>query len=441
MGSPIGDRMADRTDTPSQDAYWWQAAPLPLLPHRSIDSTCDVAIVGAGYTGLSAAITLARAGRSVQVFEKQKPGEGASTRNGGITSGNLRPSNETLARRFGHADAAAILEEGKAAREDLYKFIADEDIDCDFALVGRFNGAFARNDFDRIARDADHLHKTLGIEAFPVGRAEQRNYLGTDTYHGGAVRMDIGGLHPAKFHAGMLRVALAAGVVVHSETAVTRIAEQGQGWQVTTTRGTTCAQDVLTCTNGYTDKSDRWLRRRLVPVRSRIIATAPLSPNLMGELMPRRMMCTETRKLHYYYRPSPDGTRILFGGRDGTISGNPAWATEALRQAMVDIFPMLDDTPIEHSWFGNVAMNRDMIPRIFARGGKRYAAGFCGSGTVWARWAGKKAAQQILGDAAGASSLDRRPPAAIPLFNGTPWFMPAVFAWLSTQDKIAARRE
>jgi glycine/D-amino acid oxidase-like deaminating enzyme len=107
---------------------------------------------------------------------------------------------------------------------------------------------------------------------------------------------------------------------------------------------------------------------------------------------------------------------------------------------MVDIFPMLDDTPIEHSWFGNVAMNRDMIPRIFARGGKRYAAGFCGSGTVWARWAGKKAAQQILGDAAGASSLDRRPPAAIPLFNGTPWFMPAVFAWLSTQDKIAARR-
>jgi glycine/D-amino acid oxidase-like deaminating enzyme len=432
--------MADQTQAPSQEAYWWQAAPLTALPQRSVDPTCDVAIVGAGYTGLSAAITLARAGRSVQVFDKQKPGEGASTRNGGITSGNLRPSNEALARKFGAADAAAILEEGKAAREDLYRFIAEEKIDCDFALVGRFNGAFARKDYDRIARDAEHLHKTLGIEAFPVGRTEQRAYLGTDTYHGGAVRMDIGGLHPAKYHAGMLRVALAAGVTVHSETAVQGIAEQGDGWEVTSTRGSTTARDVLTCTNGYTDSSDRWLRRRLVPVRSRIIATAPLSPNLMGELMPRRMMCTETRQLHYYYRPSPDGSRILFGGRDGTISGDPAWATEALRKAMVDIFPMLDDTAIEHSWFGNVAMNRDMIPRIFARGGKRYAAGYCGSGTVWARWAGKKAAQQILGDAAGDSALDRRPPAAIPLFNGTPWFMPAVFAWMSFQDRAAARR-
>ena len=432
--------MTDPTPRPSNEAYWWQAAPLVTLDRQPIAPRCDVAIVGAGYTGLSAAITLARAGRSVQVFDKQRPGEGASTRNGGITSGNLRPSNDVLARRFGAGDAAAILEEGKAAREDLYRFIEDEKIDCDFALVGRFNGAFARKDYDRIARDADHLQKTLGIDAYPVARTEQRSYLGTDTYHGGAVRMDIGGLHPAKFHAGMLRVALAAGVTIHGETAVTQIKEQNGTWHVETARGSTEASDVLTCTNGYSDQSDRWLRRRLVPVRSRIIATAPLSPNLMGELMPRRMMCTETRQLHYYYRPSPDGTRILFGGRDGTISGDPAWPTETLRQAMVDIFPMLNDTAIDHSWFGNVAMNRDMIPRIFARNGRRYAAGYCGSGTVWARWAGLKAAMQILGSEAGQSALDRRPPAAVPLFNGTPWFMPAVFAWMSAQDRLAARR-
>ncbi len=421
------------------EAYWWQAAPLTKLAEQPVAPTCDVAIIGAGYTGLSAAITLARAGRSVQVFDKMRPGEGASTRNGGITSGNLRPSNETLANRFGPPAAAAILEEGKAAREDLYRFIADENIDCDFALVGRFAGAYAKRDYDGLARTAEDLNRTLGIEAYAVPRAEQRDYLGTDTYHGGAVRMDIGGLHPAKFHAGMLRVTLATGAAIHGETAVTRVDQSGDGWQVTTARGTTTARDVLTCTNGYTDRSDRWLRRRLVPIRSRIIATAPLSPNLMGELMPRRMMATETRQLHYYYRPSPDGTRILFGGRDGTISGDPAWPTEALRKAMVSIFPVLDDVAVDYSWFGHVAMNRDMIPRIFAHGGKRYAAGYCGSGTVWARWAGLKAAQQILGDSAGASALDMRPPAAIPFFEGTPWFMPAVFAWMSTQDKLAAR--
>lgn len=433
--------MTTQTATkPSNEAYWWQAAPLTRLAERPVDATCDVVVIGAGYTGLSAAITLARAGRSVQVFDKQKPGEGASTRNGGITSGNLRPSTENLAVRFGAEAAQAILAEGKAAREDLYRFIEDEKIACDFALTGRFNGAFARRDYDRIARDAEHLQRTLGIEAYAVPRAEQRDYLGTDLYHGGAVRMDIGGLHPAKFHAGMLRVALEAGVTIHGETAVTQVKEAGEGWTVTAARGAVSARDVLTCTNGYTDRSDRWLRRRMVPVRSRIIATGPLSSNLMGDLMPRRMMCTETRQLHYYYRPSPDGTRILFGGRDGTISGDPEWPTRSLRKAMLDIFPALDDIPVENSWFGSVAMNRDMIPRLFAHGGKRYAAGYCGSGTVWARWLGQKAALQILGDAAGASALDMRPPAAVPLFNGKPWFMPAVFAWMTVQDKVAARQ-
>jgi len=276
----------------STDAYWWQAAPLVTLPQTQVAPTCDVVIVGAGYTGLSAAIVLARAGRAVQVFDKQRPGEGASTRNGGITSGNLRPTTAQLAARFGGAAASAIQAEGKAAREDLYRFIADEQIDCDFALTGRFSGAYVSGDYDRLAREAEALHRILGIEAHAVTRNEQRRFLGTDTYYGGAVRMDIGGLHPAKLHAGMLRAALKAGVTVHGETAVTRIAQTGAGYAVTTARGTTRTGDVITGSNGYTDASDRWLRRRLVPVRSRIIATAPLSPNLMGELMPRRMMCT-----------------------------------------------------------------------------------------------------------------------------------------------------
>ena len=328
----------------SPTVYWWREAPLTTLPVKPVDPTCDVAIVGAGYTGLSAAITLARAGRSVQVFDKQKPGEGASTRNGGITSGNLRPSSAKLAARFGAPRAAAILEEGKTAREDLYRFIADEKIDCDFALVGRFAGASAPRDYERLARDAEELNRTYGIEAYAVPQAEQQQYLGTKFYHGRRVRMDIGGIHPAKLHAGMLRVAQEAGVVIHGETAVTSIAQEGPQHRVGTVRGTTLARDVLTATNGYTDRSDRWLRRRLVPVRSRIIATAPISPNLMGELMPRRMMVSETRQLHYYYRPSPDGTRILFGGRDGTITGDPQWPTASLRQAMLDIFPVLEDT-------------------------------------------------------------------------------------------------
>ena len=251
--------------------------------------------------------------------------------------------------------------------------------------------------------------------------------------------MDIGGLHPGKLHAGMLRVARAAGAVVHGDTAVTGIRENAGGYQVATARGSVRARDVVMATNGYTDAADRWLRRRMVPVRSRIIATAPLSANLMGELMPRRMMCSDTRRMSFYYRPSPDGTRILFGGRDSSIAGEPDWPTDRLRRELATLFPVLGDVAAAHSWFGNVAMNRDMIPRLFTRRGTRYAAGYCGSGTVWARWAGQKAAYQILSEADGASALDFRPPAAVPLFEGRAWFLPAVFAWLTARDRLASR--
>ncbi len=424
----------------SAGPYWWLAAPPQALPQKEVLAATDVAIVGAGYTGLSAAITLARAGRSVQVFDKQRPGEGASTRNGGITSGNLRPTHAQMVRRFGQARADAIQAEAKAAREDLYRFIAEERIDCDFKLVGRFSGAATPAVYDTMARDADRLARTLGVDAYAVPRAEQRAVLGTEYYYGGTVRMDIGGLHPAKLHCGMLRLALSAGVLVHGETAVLGVQPEGNGFVLQTARGTARAGHVIAGPNGYADGSDKWLRRRLVPVRSRIIATAPLSPNLMGVLMPQRMMCSDSRANHYYYRPSPDGTRILFGGRDGTIAGDPQWPTEALRTALVVLFPELKDTEITHSWFGHVAMNRDMVPRIFSRLGIRYAAGYCGSGVVWARWAGQKAALQVLGEEAGASALDFQPPAAVPLFNGTPWFMPGVFAWMTAQDKMTARQ-
>lgn len=420
--------------------YWWEAAPPAALPQSDVQSKCDVVIIGAGYTGLSAGLTLARAGRQVQIFDRQRPGEGASTRNGGIASGNLRPSYRQLRRRFGQARADALQAEAQAAREDLARFIAREAIDCEFAVTGRFTGAAAAADYDRLAREADLLRTNLGIEAHAVPRAEQRAVLGTEFYHGGILRNDIGGLHPAKLHRGMLRLASAAGAQVHGETAVLGFGPRSGGFHVQTARGTVQAAHVLVATNGYTDGVDPWLRRRLVPVRSRIIATAPLSNNLMAELMPKRVMCAETRKLHYYYRPSPDGTRILFGGRDGTIAGDPTWPTDSLRRALADIFPVVDGVEITHSWYGHVAMNRDLVPRIFSRSGMRYAVGYCGSGVVWARWAGQKAAWQILGEAKGQSALDFRAPRAVPLFNGTAWFLPIVFSWLTLQDRIQQRR-
>ena len=212
------------------------------------------------------------------------------------------------------------------------------------------------------------------------------------------------------------------------------------GFEVETARGRVQADHVIVGTNGYTDGVDRWLRRRLVPVRSRIIATAPLSNNLMSELMPKRVMCSETRKLHYYYRPSPDGTRILFGGRDGTIAGEPDLADRQPAPRARRHLPRAR----RRRHHAQLVRQRRHEPRhdpahLLAR---RHAL----RGGLLRLGRGVGALGRTEGGVADPrrrarpSALDFRPPPAIPLFNGKPWFLPAVFAWLTLQDRIGRAR-
>src|SRR5262249_10679689 len=223
--------------TVSSTPYWWQEAPPISVPRVPVAAKCDVVIVGAGYTGLSAALTLARAGRQVQVFDRQRPGEGASTRNGGIASGNLRPSYRQMLRRFGLARASAIQAEAKAARQGLAGLISPAGIDGGFQPTGRFTGAATPAEYEALAREADLLRKTLKIDAYAVPRAEQKSVLGTEFYEGGMVRRDIGGLNPAKLHRGMLSAAQQAGAVVHGETAVCGLAPRNAAVTVQTAAG------------------------------------------------------------------------------------------------------------------------------------------------------------------------------------------------------------
>ncbi|AJD40023.1 FAD-binding oxidoreductase [Rhizobium sp. SEMIA 4085] len=425
-------RIADKNSP-----YWWEAAPVKPLPRQPLAKKLDVAIIGAGYAGLSAGLVLARDGRSVAAFDAMNPGEGASSRNGGITSGSIRPDYATIARRFGEDKAIAIEAEGKIAREFLYDFIRTEGLDCDFNLVGQFKGVIGFDQYEKTARSAETLAKRLGIESYAVPYTEQRNYIGTDFYRGGMVRMDIGGLHPAKFHAELLRVALASGLTVHSGTRVTSVEKDGSGFRVVTSAGTIQARQVLVCTDGYTDGAVPFLRRRLVPVRSRIIVTEELASDVMARLMPKQMMMVEGKQLGFYYRPTPDGKRILLGGRDSSRVGDPDAPKLLLRRGLVDLFPELENVRLSHTWFGNVAMHRDMLPRIFEKDGVVYATGFCGSGVVWAPWVGMHAAHKLLGHGQEArTAFDFRPPAFIPFYNGNPWFMPAIIQGYRIQDQI-----
>ena len=218
-----------------------------------------------------------------------------------------------------------------------------------------FIGALRPSHYEAQGREADRLNKYFDINAEMVPKSEQHREIGSDLYHGGMVRPDLAGLHPAKFHAGLVEAAIKAGVTIHGETAVTGIRRDGDGFEIATVRGRVKSRQAIVATNGYTDNADRWLRRRLVPVPSRMIATQPLPPETMARLMPKRRMLGETRQLYHYFRPSPDGTRILFGGRERAWGGEKGEFAANLRADLAEIFPELADVPLSHTWFGFVA--------------------------------------------------------------------------------------
>ena len=416
--------------------YWWEAAPLADAGDGAVPRETDVAVVGAGYAGLAAALTLARAGRSVVVFDAVAPGEGASRRNGGICSGNLKYRFAELIDKMGLETAKAIYEEGIAARQHLARTVADEGIDCDFELVGRFSGASRPRDYERMGGETDLLNKHVGGGAYMVPRAEQHRELGTDLYFGGQVRPDIGGLHPGRFHAGLLARAREAGARVVGHTPVLSISGETRAFTVATRRGALRARDVIVATNGYTGAATPWLRRRVIPVQSQIIATEPLAPELMERLMPKRRMVGDTRNLYNYYRPSPDGRRVLFGGRAGANRADPRLSGRHLYRNLVEIFPDLDGVVVTHSWSGLTGHTFDLLPHLSLHEGIHYATGFCGSGVVWAPWLGRKAALRILGDADADTMFDRFPFRSRPLYYGRPWFIPPIIVWYGIKDRL-----
>ncbi|MCP4045232.1 MAG: FAD-binding oxidoreductase [Gammaproteobacteria bacterium] len=420
--------------------YWWEAAPLMETQAVDIPGQADVGIVGAGYAGLSAALTLARAGRSVVVFDSQRAGEGASSRNGGICSGNVKMPFGQMIQTMGFDRAMAVYGEGVAARESLTQLIAEEEIDCGFEYVGRFTGANSTRDYDRMGREADALNKQFNLGAEMVPRSKQHRELGTDFYHGGQTRPDIAGVHPGLLHRGLLERAETAGVIIIAETPVTGIRRDGNEFELATPRGGLKARDVVVATNGYTGSATPWLQRRLIPIPSQIIATDPLPAETLSRLMPKRRMCGDTRNLYNYYRPSPDGTRIIFGGRRGADTDDPRRKCTHLLGNLVEIFPELAGIKVSHSWWGYTGYSFDFLPHLAVHEGVHYATAFCGSGVVWAPWIGRKAALSILGDSEAETAFSTFGFRGRPLYWGKPWFLPAVIAWYGLKDRFGAGR-
>jgi glycine/D-amino acid oxidase-like deaminating enzyme len=243
-------------------------------------------------------------------------------------------------------------------------------------------------------------------------------------------------LHPGKYHLELLRIAKAAGAQVIDHCPATNIARDGNGFTVTTAKGKVSARDVVVATNGYTGPMTPWQRRRVIPIGSYIIATEPWPKEKMLALIPQDRVLSDTRKLVFYYRLSPDLTRMIFGGRVAYMENNPRVSAPRLHDWMTAIFPQLKPAKVTHSWMGYVAYTFDTLPHIGKQDGLHYAMGYCGSGISLATYFGMRIGQQVLGRAEGRTPLDNIPFPTRPLYSGNPWFLAPSIFYYRLRDKL-----
>ena len=416
--------------------YWWDRTPRPVLPMNDLPASVDVAVVGSGYTGLHAGLVTARGGRATLVLDAGDAGFGCSTRNGGQISTSVKPSLGALTKRYGRATAEAVLREGQTALGWLAEFVAQEQIQCDFQVPGRFHAAHSPRAFDALVAQAENQPAGLEVPCQIIPRAAQQAEIGTQSYHGGVVFSGHASVDPARYHQGLLERVVSAGAEIAPHCAVEHIEETANGFRLRTARGEVAARDVVIATNGYTSGLTPWLQRRVIPIGSYVIATEPIAPDLMDRLMPTDRIVSDSRKVVYYYRPSPDRQRILFGGRVSSGETDTRQSGRRLQRDLARLFPDLAATRVSHSWMGFVAYTFDSLANTGQQDGLYYAMGYCGSGVSMASYLGMRTGQKVLGRPEGQTAFDEVPMTTRPLYSGTPWFLPATVAGYRLWDRI-----
>ncbi len=417
--------------------WWWEAAPRRTECNTEIPATTDVVIIGAGFTGLSAALTLTRAGHEVVILDEYDAGYGASTRNGGqIGPGNQKFSVAELIQRYGKRKAKALVLEGSAMLGYIKDLIERENIECAFKHVGRFRGAWRPKHYDNMERTLDSMHHFAGTEFFMVPKSEQYTEIGSDLYHGGSVLPDDASLHPGLYHQGLLDRAQQSGAVVLPFTPALNVESDSKPIKVKTNKGIIKSSNCIITTNGYTSRMSPWHHVRIVPVGSAIIATEEIEPELMHELMPKQRVMGETRRVFSYYRPSPDGKCILFGGRYGYGNQNDTRCFVHLYNDMLRLFPQLKGKKVTHCWSGKLGYTFDGHPHLGKHDGVHYALGYCGTGVSRSTYFGHKIALKVLNDPEGLTAFDDLDFKSHRFYNGSPWMVPLFETWGRFRDTV-----
>lgn len=428
----------------NENNYWLTTTLMPDGSAGELPSRADVAVIGAGFTGLSAARTLAKRGATVAVLEANSIGWGASSRNGGMVLPGLKLSADALAKRYGMELARRMYAASLESIDLVEQIVREENIECNFSRCGHLEVACKQSHFDAYARSVEVIAREFHHELRIVPRNALEDEIGSEIYFGGIVDETSAGVNPAKYVSGLARAALKAGARIHENARVQHIQRNSQngsaGFSVITSRGSILAKNVLVATSGYTSAATPALQKKIIPIGSFIIATEKLRDNLARELSPRNRMIYDSKHYLHYYRLTPDN-RMLFGGRAAFFpetKNTIRRSAEILRRDMVEVYPQLRDVKIEHAWGGTLDFCFDTMPHTGQADGIYYALGYAGHGVAMATYLGTRIAEKISG-ASPEIPFEKIPFPGAPLglYDGKPWFLPFAGAYYKVLDWIS----
>jgi glycine/D-amino acid oxidase-like deaminating enzyme len=424
--------------------YWLDTATMPSGTAGDLPERADVVIVGAGFTGLSAARTLAAHGAKVVVLEAHTIGWGASSRNGGMVLTGLKLGVETLTARYGLEATKRMYAASLASIDLVEQIVREEKIECNFSRCGHLEVACKQSHFDAYARSVEVIAKEFNHQLQVIPGNQLRSEIGSDIYFGGIVDTVSAGLNPARYVAGLGQAALNAGARIYENTRVENIERSSQngrsGFQIASSRGRIFADNIFIATSGYTSSATPALRKKIIPIGSFIIATEQLPETLALELSPRNRMIYDSKHYLHYYRLTPDN-RMLFGGRAAFFPETKDTihrSAEILRRGMIEVYPQLRDVKIDFAWGGTLDFCFDTMPHAGNLDGIYYALGYAGHGVAMATYLGTKIAEQISGGVSDNPYADIPfPGAPLGLYDGRPWFLPFAGAYYKVLDWIS----
>jgi glycine/D-amino acid oxidase-like deaminating enzyme len=420
-------------------SYWLETAtPFAGAAQGPVEGKVDVAVIGGGFTGLSAALALARRGASVVVLEAGRVAAGASGRNGGHVNNGTSHDYAALAEKLGADHARALYRAFDAAVDTVERIVREEQIQCDFRRAGKIKLAAKPAHYEKIARSFEILHRDCDPETDLIPRERIREEIGSDAFHGGLLYRKAAMMHMGRFGAGLADAATRAGARIFEGAPVTALERRaGYAHKVTTPRGSIEAAQVLVATGPSREGPFAWFRRRIVPVGSFIVVTQKLTPAQLDSIMPTRRTATTTKYIGNYFRISPDD-RLIWGGRARFAVSNAtedAKSGAVLRAQLDATFPQLKGIGLDFCWGGLVDMTEDRLPRAGEQDGLFYAMGLSGHGAQMSVHLGQRMAEVMAGDAA-ANPFGKLDWPAIAFNYGTPWFLPLVGAYYRYKDMV-----